>query len=298
MKNLPLLLGTAALSLASFFAAVSAEPSVYRYSALKRDKTDYAAIAAGCPNKAIPSDYYTYLQATTYREQDLQRSGDALRLFPWENPIIFDPVASGTHLRPFIDSLYIKEPIPGDSTQYFSLESHFSCHTKPGSSSLTMQGVHLTPICPTNPKISGAVSDPIEGLGNARVQILYAFQDENGSELLLNTTQVLATGATLPAANGKKSYNSNSKPPLSGRFRGQPAPSLRLRSRLHYLRFGRENGLSGCCPVAGPSIRSGGTSPAMSFSSARASNECRTDLHPGRDVTPQHPSFLAGDRPE
>ena len=111
MKNLPLLLGTAALSLASFFAAVSAEPSVYRYSALKRDKTDYAAIAAGCPNKAIPSDYYTYLQATTYREQDLQRSGDALRLFPWENPIIFDPVASGTHLRPFIDSLYIKEPI-------------------------------------------------------------------------------------------------------------------------------------------------------------------------------------------
>ena len=56
MKNLPLLLGTAALSLASFFAAVSAEPSVYRYSALKRDKTDYAAIAAGCPNKAIPSD--------------------------------------------------------------------------------------------------------------------------------------------------------------------------------------------------------------------------------------------------
>ena len=53
MKNLPLLLGTAALSLASFFAAVSAEPSVYRYSALKRDKTDYAAIAAGCPNKAI-----------------------------------------------------------------------------------------------------------------------------------------------------------------------------------------------------------------------------------------------------
>ena len=76
------------------------------------------------------------------------------------------------------------------------------------------------------------------------------------------------------------------------------APSLRLRSRLHYLRFGRENGLSGCCPVAGPSIRSGGTSPAMSFSSARASNECRTDLHPGRDVTPQHPSFLAGDRPE
>lgn len=176
MKNLPLLLGTAALSLASFFAAVSAEPSVYRYSALKRDKTDYAAIAAGCPNKAIPSDYYTYLQATTYREQDLQRSGDALRLFPWENPIIFDPVASGTHLRPFIDSLYIKEPIPGDSTQYFSLESHFSCHTKPGSSSLTMQGVHLTPIRPANPKISGAVSDPIEGLGNARVQILYAFQ--------------------------------------------------------------------------------------------------------------------------
>ena len=51
MKNLPLLLGTAALSLASFFAAVSAEPSVYRYSALKRDKTDYAAIAAGCPCK-------------------------------------------------------------------------------------------------------------------------------------------------------------------------------------------------------------------------------------------------------
>ena len=50
MKTLPLLLGTAALSLASFFAAVSAEPSVYRYSALKRDKTDYAAIAAGCPN--------------------------------------------------------------------------------------------------------------------------------------------------------------------------------------------------------------------------------------------------------
>ena len=81
MKNLPLLLGTAALSLASFFAAVSAEPSVYRYSALKRDKTDYAAIAAGCPNKAIPSDYYTYLQATTYREQDLQRSGDALACF-------------------------------------------------------------------------------------------------------------------------------------------------------------------------------------------------------------------------
>lgn len=204
MKNLPLLLGTAALSLASFFAAVSAEPSVYRYSALKRDKTDYAAIAAGCPNKAIPSDYYTYLQATTYREQDLQRSGDALRLFPWENPIIFDPVASGTHLRPFIDSLYIKEPIPGDSTQYFSLESHFSCHTKPGSSSLTMQGVHLTPIRPANPKISGAVSDPIEGLGNARVQILYAFQDENGSELLLNTDSGLSYRSDLTGGERKE----------------------------------------------------------------------------------------------
>ena len=204
MTNLPLLLGTAALSLASFFAAVSAEPSVYRYSSLKRDKTDYAAIAAGCPNKAIPSDYYTYLQATTYREQDLQRSGDALRLFPWENPIIFDPVASGTHLRPFIDSLYIKEPIPGDSTQYFSLESRFSCHTKPGSSSLTMQGVHLTPIRPANPKISGAVSDPIEGLGNARVQILYAFQDENGSALLLNTDSGLSYRSDLAGGEWKE----------------------------------------------------------------------------------------------
>ena len=39
MKNLPLLLGTAALSLASFFAAVSAEPSVYRQNRLCRHRS-------------------------------------------------------------------------------------------------------------------------------------------------------------------------------------------------------------------------------------------------------------------
>lgn len=87
-------------------------------------------------------------------------------------------------VKPYLDSLIIEEPKPGDKElSQFRLEAIFPAKT------FTRFGTNegkFTAFTPDNPKLKGIVTEPIPLLDGARISIIYSFADDFENKVLID----------------------------------------------------------------------------------------------------------------